>query len=112
MMKCCRAKTPNVAKKHVAQPQPRQMAAKSQLVITAPPAAEPARAKPRGTGSTAQTAFTAGSTAALPTGGAAAPSSTAAALQAEVDSLTEKVWAHTGIIMVTVLASALRMSHC
>ena len=87
----CRAKTPNVAKRHLAQLQPRQVAAKSQLVVKPPPAAAPSRAKPPGAGSTAQTAFTAGSTAALPTCAAGSPNSRAAALQAAVDSLTEKV---------------------
>ena len=91
VIKYCRAKTPNVARKHLAQPQPRQMAAKSQLVVKAPPAAAPPRAKLPGAGSTAQTAFTAGSTAALPTCAAGSLNSRAAALQAEVDSLTEKV---------------------
>ena len=108
----CRAKTPNVAKKHLAQLQPRQMAAKSQPVVRAPPAAVPARTKPPGVGSTAQTASAAGSTAALPTTAAGSSTSRIAALQEEVESLTEKVRAHVGNEHGKVLASALRMCHC
>ena len=104
---CCRPQSPSAAKRHLAQPQPRQLAAKPQPVVRAPPqpgasstiktarlqldARAPHRAQPPGASSTAQAASAAGSMAALQTRATAAASGKAATLQAEVKSLTEKV---------------------